>query len=263
MKKTTTNTRKKPKKSRKIADPYAYADRQLKTLQRASGQAFTNALNRLSIDELNIIPARKEINRLYEELEALNEAVYSRIIAEAYFQAHGLARVYGYQDEQADDRLPRKKRKELALLILSALLSAGNPVTEYRYTSEVKRKSQRLLEAVISRPDSLSIKASFEKAMKSWWLQTAQYADLSVDAAWTQAFKDSGVSEVEWITEQDARVCRTCRERDGQRYRADAVPPKPHYRCRCHVEPIVREDTKTQNVREDDKTQNENRSEKT
>ena len=75
--------------------------------------------------------------------------------------------------------------------------------------------------------------------MSLWSQQTAQYADIVTDAAVIQAFVDAGISKVRWITQEDEKVCKTCRERNGKVYPITELPEKPHWRCRCYFEAVI------------------------
>ena len=55
------------------------------------------------------------------------------------------------------------------------------------------------------------------------------------------ALKDAGVEEVEWVTQQDEKVCAECEPLDGQIFKIDKVPMLPrHYGCRCYIIPVLR-----------------------
>jgi SPP1 gp7 family putative phage head morphogenesis protein len=60
----------------------------------------------------------------------------------------------------------------------------------------------------------------------------------AVDEATLDGYKDSGVEKVKWNTNIDGRECKTCRERDGEVYAIDDVPPKAHRNCRCYLTPV-------------------------
>ncbi len=60
-----------------------------------------------------------------------------------------------------------------------------------------------------------------------------------VDTARIDTFKKNGIRRVKWQTQEDEKVCEECNERDGKIYPIDNIPTKPHYRCRCWVEPVL------------------------
>lgn len=69
--------------------------------------------------------------------------------------------------------------------------------------------------------------------------QVMEMADTVTDDARTEAFRDAGIDEVRWNTQQDERVCSVCHDRDGLIYPVDQLPPK-HPRCRCYFTPARR-----------------------
>ena len=69
-------------------------------------------------------------------------------------------------------------------------------------------------------------------------LMLAQYALEITDAAQLQQYREDGVQKVRWVSQEDARRCKTCKERHGKIYDVDNVPPKPHIGCRCLLEPV-------------------------
>lgn len=118
---------------------------------------------------------------------------------------------------------------------LLAFLKEYNPVTLYIYTNEVDRKREYAAESIIA---AKAKAPEFQRALRYWSRFTANYADLVTDEAVLQAYKDSGVKQVVWHTEQDERVCDECEPREGQVYPIDKIPPKPHVGCRCWYTPV-------------------------
>lgn len=112
------------------------------------------------------------------------------------------------------------------------ILKTYDPVTLYVFTHEVDRKRGRHLEAVIASDNPA---AEHDKAMKNWTNMFRQYADEVADRANIEKLKKSGEKEVIWVTEEDNRVCRICRDREGMIYPISKIPPKPHIGCRCWV----------------------------
>jgi len=56
------------------------------------------------------------------------------------------------------------------------------------------------------------------------------------------SYKDAGLQEVEWLTEQDDRLCEICGPLDGQRFPINStlLPPNDsHVNCRCTVLPVI------------------------
>jgi len=113
------------------------------------------------------------------------------------------------------------------------VLKTYDPVTLYRFDHELERKKGRHLEAVIAsdNPDK-----EHDNALKYFSNMFKQYGDIVADTAHIQSMKDEGEEMVVWISVNDNRRCRTCKERDGKIYPINKIPTKPHIGCRCWVE---------------------------
>lgn len=216
---------------------YAPADKALKQIKRFVNASFLNAVNLMPFDELNVIRVKQNISALYLKLKAQNRKRFTEIVDEAYEEAEQEAVSAGYT---ADDSVTEDDRKYHRALILAGLLNSANRVTRYAYTNEAGRKRDRLIEAILGTSNRRQMREEFDKAARFWFGQSQQYADLSVDEARNQAFRDMGVQEVEWVAEKDEKTCKTCKALDGQIFPLDAVPDKPHQRCRCYLRPVVR-----------------------
>lgn len=122
------------------------------------------------------------------------------------------------------------------------VLREHNPVTGYLYNAEADRKRARLAEALIT---ALLIKSradyhnELRKFANLWHTQTLQYGETMVDKARVDTFKKNGIRRVMWKAEDDAKTCSVCKERDGKVYPITAIPAKPHYNCRCWIEPLL------------------------
>ena len=122
------------------------------------------------------------------------------------------------------------------------VLKEYNPVTGYLYNAEADRKRARLAEALIT---ALLIKSrtdyhnELRKFADLWHTQTLQYGETMVDKARVDTFKKNGIRRVMWKAEDDAKTCSVCKERDGKIYPITAIPVKPHYNCRCWIEPLL------------------------
>ena len=165
-------------------------------------------------DELNVLSSAKT---LYAALVQDNQRAFLELARERYRETepHG--------DEPPD----------LAWLLL--LLGGYDAVTKYVYDHETDRKRDRTAEAV----NSTAAKATEYRRGLSYWSQmTGQYADAVTDEATLKAYRDAGVKKVRWVTAGDGKVCATCRDRDGQVYPIENIPPKSHWRCRCYLVPV-------------------------
>ena len=211
-------------------NPYIYADKAIKLLNKKAVKRFLAAERRLNLagfDELNVISVCKE---LYENLRNDNLSAYESTAKSAYRQAGG---------EVLDYLIFR-------LWLEEEILGKPSPVTNYIYKNEVARKRDRLIEAVNAQGNrqagtgNASPKNSleFRRALRYWADMTAQYADIVTDEAMLKAYRDQGIRYVRWRTEEDERVCSVCRPRDGKVYPVEEAPPKAHWRCRCWYEPV-------------------------
>ena len=114
-------------------------------------------------------------------------------------------------------------------------LSDYDPITMYVFLYESERKAARFGEAVIASGD-LSRQVNIE--MRYWVEMVSQFADEITDYSAIKAYRDMGIKKVRWVTEKDDRVCHQCQDRHGEIYDIDNIPPKPHWRCRCWLEPV-------------------------
>lgn len=202
--------------------PYTLTDKSIELLNRRAIKRFSQAkskLRQLPFDELNVLETARN---LYDDLAADNQDIFLELAGESYQQAE-----------------PHGEDEPSAAWLL-ALLLAYDPVTKYVYQHEVERKRARLAEALISVGKAQRKQnEEWRRALSLWSQQTAQYADIVTDAAVIQAFVDAGISKVRWITQEDEKVCKTCRERNGKVYPITELPEKPHWRCRCYFEAVV------------------------
>lgn len=134
---------------------------------------------------------------------------------------------------------------------VEGILEEYNPVTGYLYYPEADRKRARLAEVLIAAV-LFGLRAEYHKQLrkfaKLWHLQTLQYGETMVDKTRIETFRKNGIRRVKWQSEHDEKVCEECKERDGKIYPIDAIPAKPHYRCRCWVVPIAeKKDSNGQN----------------
>lgn len=167
-------------------------------------------------DELSVISTVRE---LYENLQADNQEIFLELAQERYKEAepHG------------------EEPPDLAWLL--ALLAAYNAVTKVIYDNDVDRKRQYTTEGINS---STAKVTEFRRGLHYWAGLTADYADIVTDESTLKAYRDAGVKKVKWITAGDEKVCDTCRERNGKVYSINSIPPKPHRRCRCTFQAIMK-----------------------
>lgn len=191
-------------------NPYQTADKVIgflvKRYHKLFGQARTT-----SLDELNVIGVSHDIydtalNETKQEMARLSRVVYER---------------YG-EREDFD-----------GTAFVLALMLAYDPVTKYVYENEVDRKRARFVEGVLGSTTPLE---EIKLAERLWVSMNKVFADEVTFQTMIQAYKDSGVKTVRWVTSEDEKRCPTCGAMHGKIYRIDKVPPKPHRNCRCWVE---------------------------
>ena len=210
------------------SNPYKHADKVLATLRKQVDSLFHNMVNRIRFDELNVIRAQSDTDELYQKLEALNENAFDDVARKAYAEAEQEAVEAGYDVEEGADK---------AHSIVTMIMASFNSITRYVYNNEVERKRSRAFEALVAATSRLILRDGAIRAARLWFDMSRQYVDMTVDAARTQAFIDSGVEQVRWVTMKDGKVCAACHERDGEIYDIHHLPDK-HHRCRCHYIPV-------------------------
>ena len=199
------------------AEWYRTTDRAVELLNSRAVKRFEDAKDEAAqhgFDQLNVL----EVTRtLYQDLQADNQSVFLELAQERYQEAepHG------------------EEPPDLAWLL--ALLAAYNAVTKVIYDNDVDRKRQYTAEGINS---STAKVTEFRRGLHYWADLTATYSDIVTDESTLKAYRDSGVKKVRWVTAGDERVCETCRERNGNVYSINAIPPKPHRRCRCVYQPV-------------------------
>lgn len=180
-------------------DFYAYTDREIRYLNKQVNRVFRRTMK---IDELNVIRTSKE---MYGELEEVVKTSYLRIAKKKY---------------------PKATRKWV-----KAMLKRYDPVTGYVFLHELERKRARFAEGKIAGTEDGTAKRLLA-------LMFAQFAIEITDEAIKDQYRDDGVEKVRWISREDGKRCKTCKERHGKVYNIDNVPPKPHVNCRCLLEPV-------------------------
>ena len=209
---------------------YEQADNAIRTVKREIRRTF-NRMGMLGFDEINALSVKMETTAAYDALKSLNQREFLKIAQDAYGKAEKEAEKAGF--------VPSEKRR-FGKAWLLAVLGAYNLVTGYLYEQEAERKRLRTAEAMLT-AEAYRNRAAYRDALQLaadlWYTQSAQYADTVTDAAVLEAYRACGVDTVRWVTAEDDKVCEACRERNGETYRIDKIPAKPHYRCRCYVLP--------------------------
>ena len=208
---------------------YKYADKLYEKVKIQIKREFARSRALLPFDELNITGAVKESKRLYEKLDKLNRTQFLMLAKKVYEDSCKECLKIPNPDRNLD--------KWLLWLLLSY-----DPITKYVYTHEVDRKRARFQEAIMTdaqRNSRRGLDSDYKIARDLWTRQAHQYFIDIEDAAALQAFMDCGVKSVMWMTNQDERRCKVCKNRHGRIYPINNVPDKPHYNCRCWLAPIL------------------------
>ena len=197
--------------------------------------ALRKEVNRLDVtgfDELSAPRITERTEKMIARLLKSNMTAYIRIAQQATEEAAEDVRALGLV------ALPIKANDRY----VDGILREYNPITGYLYYPEADRKRARLAEALIAAV-LVGARADYHKELrrfaKLWHTQTLQYGETTVDRARLDTFKKNGIKRVMWQSEHDERVCTECKERDGKIYPIDAIPTKPHYRCRCWLIPLA------------------------
>lgn len=185
----------------------------------------------MGFDELSAPRITKLTKEMVSRLLKSNKREYLKIAKEATEEASNDINAIGVKATP----IPISEK------YVDETLGEYNPVTGYLYYPEADRKRSRLAEALITAV-ILGLRADYHKELKKfadlWHTQTLQYAETMVDKTRIKTFKKNGIKRVKWVSEHDNRVCEECKERDGKIYPINAIPTKPHYNCRCWIEPL-------------------------
>ena len=200
-----------------IYDP---ADEAMKILGEQIGAEFQNLSVTLRFDELNVIETRKKVTAMYNRIHSMVKKQFRKIIRKV---AKETRKELGVRHVPLDDTL-----------LLISLFGRYDPLTQYVYTREWKRKRDRLVEGLMSTKNRREMRRALRRGMDVLQFQIQQYGDILTDDVRIQIFQESGIEKVQWVTQRDAKVCQICADRDTMIYPIDNVPTK-HYRCRCYL----------------------------
>lgn len=194
---------------------YEHSDKAIAAINRRIQHEFA-VLKRsiMAFDE--IWQLQYAVNDCYRNI--LNEAkrCYMEVANNAYKDVTGRDSMFDY-------------------LWVERFLMRYDPVTKYVFTHEFDRKRARTFEAVVCTQRRADLWKELKLAMTQLAVQTKQASDEVTDESTLQAYKDSGVQYVQWVSETDGRVCSECRKRNGRIYDITKAPDKPHIRCRCRL----------------------------
>lgn len=211
---------------------YDYGDKQSAELLDKIDKEFKRSRLTLNFDGLNVMSAKSVTTNLYKRLDKMNRKYMQDVADNAYREAQ----------READ---PKKKPEKLPAKWLAALLLSFDPVTKYVYEHEVERKRARLFEAIMADKHAesrIGIVQDYKTARSAWRRQSSQYMITVEDTAVLNGYEKAGIKRVMWKSEHDNKTCDTCLKRDGLIFLIRDVPDKPHYGCRCTLEPIIEKD---------------------
>ena len=205
---------------------YEACDRAIHLMNREIVEDF-GKLKLAKFDQANVI---RTVMKVYRDSAKRAKKRYYGVGFEAYLLGLYLCKIEGKKAHQMAE-------KAITSEWVEDILEETDFITLYRFYSEMERKAYRLAEALGA---AESRDEEIDRAMRLWSKQLGQYAINVTDYAMMQAFEDAGIRMVEWITEHDERVCNECYALDGQVFRVNEVPRKPHWGCRCHLKPVFR-----------------------
>ena len=206
-------------------DIYAAADKAIKAMNRENVEAF-GRLKAANFDEVNVI---RTVKAVYQKADKQARKRFYEVAFESYLLGMAMC---GMEPKKAH----RMAEKVITEEWVDKVLTDADPVTMYRYDTELERKAYRLAEALEA---GVRRNAEVDKALRFLSMMLAQYFINMTDYAMIQAFQDYGVEMVEWVSQKDGRVCNECHAYDGQVFRIDEIPLK-HWGCRCSVKPVFR-----------------------
>jgi hypothetical protein len=213
---------------------YRLADKLLEQLKKLIRREF-NRLGIFGFDELNVPRVTTETTELFERLMAENLKRYLQATKRASTDAKAMVIAAGYEDKEII--IPDE-------VWVKAFLQSYNYVSGYLYEQEAERKRLRLAEQMLTAKEYQSrtlYNDSVRRSANLWWTQSSHYMLDVVDFTMLYIFKSMGVEKVKWVTNIDGHECQTCRDRNGEIYDIDKVPPKAHMRCRCRRVPVLKE----------------------
>lgn len=223
-------------------DYYGPVDDAIRQMNRDNLRAFS----RLKLADFDRITIIRTVLDLYKTQAKKARKKYLEIAFDAYLL--GLMMT----EKNISERTAKNMAKgAITEDWIDDLLTETDFVTLYRFDTETDRKAQRLVEALALLEDGSAGKeligtpeetrnALIDQALRAWTKQLGQYAINVTDAAAIQALDDAGVGWVQWLTERDQRVCAECHQLDGRIFRISEVPAKPHWNCRCRLQPAER-----------------------
>ena len=175
---------------------------------------------------MNIPNTKKHVRQLYKKVYRIIKNEFVNILNPLYQEIYDEAVALGFDGDVRD----------LDEAWIEEFFEEYNPVTKYVFNNEIERKESRLFEALISSKRELH--QSYKTAENLLIRQVKQYGIDLEDTIAMVVYKNAGVKEVMWVTEQDHKTCGECKELDGEIFKLDEAPPKLHPNCRCYYVPV-------------------------
>ena len=206
---------------------YSACDKAIQAMNRWSLDDF-GKLKLADWDDVNVI---RTVKAVYTRGAKRARKRYYEVAFEAYLLALAMCEIPA-------DKAHRMAEKAITEKWVDKVLQDIDFITMYRFDTETERKAYRLAETLEVSNDR---DHEINKALRAWSQQLAQYALNVTDYAVIEAFEDAGIEEVIWISEKDGRECKACNSYNGKRFRIEDLPRKPHYGCRCHLVPVLKD----------------------
>ncbi len=169
----------------------------------------------LNRDEINVL---SKVNELYSDLLKVTKEKFLELAQLQY--DYIMQNNYDYSG--------------IDTIWLNELFENFDPIVKYVFKNEVDRKRSRMYESVMS--SDIPIK-EVDSALNYWTRMIAQEIITLTDKATIKAYADSNIEWLEWVTEEDSKVCEHCNEMAGKIFPIDDIPIKPHWNCRCYLIP--------------------------
>ena len=228
---------------------YEKGDELYAKLVKVIKRTFRQSRLTLDFDNINqpVKTIKTESVRLYKVLARKNREHFFDLADWVYMEAYleGLPFSEEMKGRNASDsKISKIAKKAITDKWMDKELRKYSPSTKYVYANEVERKRARFFEAVVSDAEMHNrreMEEDYATAERSWTRQAKQeFIDIE-DAAAKRAYKDVGVQYVRWVAEKDDKTCDECLSLDGLVFLLRDVPDKPHYNCRCRLEPVNRQ----------------------
>ena len=217
-------------------------------LTKVVSRVFRQSRLTLDFDNINqpVKTIQSESIRLYKILKKKNHECLFDLADWVYIETYldGLNFLEKPESEKSKSKIEKNAKKAITEKWLDKQLKEYNPATKYVYTNEIERKRARFFEAIVADTeahDRREMEEDYKSAERAWMRQTQQEFIHTEDAAARQAYKDAGVQYVRWVAEKDNKTCDECMALDGLVFLLGDVPDKPHYNCRCRLEPVNRQ----------------------